>query len=388
MPPLRFLPMPLLRLLGLLLWGALAALPVTGEVLFLHEGASGLGPPRYCQTAPGAQYSWSPGEVPRFLPERGLFSWFSEGEVPLRIEAELPEEVDRGGVFRVLVVALEPLEGLSARLIRDGGEPGPEARGFSVEPGGWAWTVLLGVESTARAGDARLVVQGWSGGRTFEVHSSLRIRHREFGSESIDFDQPLSELMTVPDPRKEEEYRQMRELLGGRDPQAVHHLGSFIVPVQSTRRTSEFADRRLYRYTDGGSSRSLHNGVDLAAPIGTPVVAAGAGRVVMAADRLLSGLTVVLEHLPGVYSLYYHLDTLTVTEGEPVAQGQRLGTVGMTGLATGPHLHWEVRVAGIAVDPDSLVATALVDGGRLLKVTERLYMGLRELESEAPVEGP
>jgi murein DD-endopeptidase MepM/ murein hydrolase activator NlpD len=110
------------------------------------------------------------------------------------------------------------------------------------------------------------------------------------------------------------------------------------------------------------------------------VVASGSGRVVMAEERLLTGLTVVLEHLPGVYSLYYHLDSLLVRQGDEVQLGQRVGTVGMTGLATGPHLHWELRVSGTAVDPDSLVARPLIDKSALSVIMEDLSMGLRRVE--------
>ena len=81
----------------------------------------------------------------------------------------------------------------------------------------------------------------------------------------------------------------------------------------------------------------------------------------MAQFRIITGFTVVVEHLSGVYSLYYHLARLDVAAGERVAAGTAVGTVGSTGLATGPHLHWEVRAAGVAVDPDVLVTTPLVD---------------------------
>ena len=81
----------------------------------------------------------------------------------------------------------------------------------------------------------------------------------------------------------------------------------------------------------------------------------------MASERIITGFTVVIEHLPGLYSLYYHLDSLSVREGQRVSQGDRIGTVGSTGLATGPHLHWEVRSAGVAVDPDLLVKRPLID---------------------------
>jgi murein DD-endopeptidase MepM/ murein hydrolase activator NlpD len=82
----------------------------------------------------------------------------------------------------------------------------------------------------------------------------------------------------------------------------------------------------------------------------------------MARDRIVTGNTVVIEHLPGVFSLYYHLDSIGVDEGDVVEQGERIGTVGMTGLATGPHLHWEIRVGGVPVAPEEASRVPLLLG--------------------------
>jgi murein DD-endopeptidase MepM/ murein hydrolase activator NlpD len=378
------------RLTALLPAGALLAaallvraVPVSAEILRVNAPGAGAGANvsgRLCATSAGARFAWEGEDSGGVLvPEKGLFSFFGDGAVPLWPLVHVPEEVTRGEVLQVLVALREPLDRLGARL--EGGQEGAlDAAGFALDSGHLTWAVLVGVESTARAGERALVLEGTRGDRRFEYHTSVRVLYREFESESITFDQPLSELMTTPDPRKDEEYLRLRDLLAQRDPAALYYAGRLVVPVRATRRTSGFADRRLYRYTDGGSSRSLHNGVDLAAPTGTPVVASGSGRVVMAEERLLTGLTVVLEHLPGVYSLYYHLDSLLVRQGDEVQLGQRVGTVGMTGLATGPHLHWELRVSGTAVDPDSLVARPLIDKSALSVIMEDLSMGLRRVE--------
>jgi len=82
----------------------------------------------------------------------------------------------------------------------------------------------------------------------------------------------------------------------------------------------------------------------------------------MAQSRIVTGNTVVVEHLPGVFSLYYHLDEIRVEEGVLVAGGQEIGTVGDTGLATGPHLHWEMRVGGVPVSPEDLMDHPLLLG--------------------------
>ena len=72
----------------------------------------------------------------------------------------------------------------------------------------------------------------------------------------------------------------------------------------------------------------------------------------MAENRISTGWSVVIEHLPGLYSLYYHCSELNVKEGDMVKQNQLIAKSGATGLATGPHLHWEIRLNGSAVVPE------------------------------------
>ncbi|HVU76619.1 MAG TPA: peptidoglycan-binding protein [Gaiellaceae bacterium] len=95
----------------------------------------------------------------------------------------------------------------------------------------------------------------------------------------------------------------------------------------------------------------FHAGVDLEAPAGTPVAAAAAGEVVWNGRRDGWGLLVTLANGDGIRTLYAHLESSAVRLGERVVAGALLGRVGATGDATGPHLHFEVRVDGAAVDP-------------------------------------
>ena len=78
-------------------------------------------------------------------------------------------------------------------------------------------------------------------------------------------------------------------------------------------------------------------------------------------SRIVTGNTVILEHLPGLYSLYYHLDKIAVSEGSIVEAGTILGESGSTGLATGPHLHWEIRVSTENADPDVFLSRPVLD---------------------------
>jgi murein DD-endopeptidase MepM/ murein hydrolase activator NlpD len=289
--------------------------------------------------------------------------------------AVYPAEAGRGQALAGAVLSEEGFAWLQAELEDGAGAAVCSGRGFALDEAGRIWCFLLALPTRLAGGDYTLRLAGGSqeGALGFAQTGSVRVAATTFSSEQIRFDQGLSRLATTPDPQKEEEQRRLRAELETFRPEAVRHTGLFLLPVASTRQTSGFADRREYLYADGGSSLSLHNGVDLAAPEGTPVVACAAGRVVLAAERVITGKSVVLEHLPGVYSLYYHLSVLAVAAGQDVQAGEKLGAVGMTGLATGPHLHWEVRVNAAPVDPRVLLTRPLVDKSRYTSMMEELY---------------
>ena len=117
---------------------------------------------------------------------------------------------------------------------------------------------------------------------------------------------------------------------------------------------AESLDPWGWRYSERRSAWRLHTGVDLAAPLGTVVLAAQAGSVLLVESISGYGTTVLLDHGGGWQTLYAHLHQATVLEGTWLEQGQPLGTVGMTGSASGPHLHFELRRQGtelLALDP-------------------------------------
>jgi murein DD-endopeptidase MepM/ murein hydrolase activator NlpD len=101
----------------------------------------------------------------------------------------------------------------------------------------------------------------------------------------------------------------------------------------------------------GPRGARYHTGVDFPALHGTPVHAARTGRVTVARWLPGYGYTIVIRHTLGVSTMYAHLSAFVVKDGEKVAVGQPVGRVGVSGSATGPHLHFEVRVRGAAVDP-------------------------------------
>jgi len=127
----------------------------------------------------------------------------------------------------------------------------------------------------------------------------------------------------------------------------------FILPAAG-RVSGVFGSQRVYR----GEPGAFHTGLDLAAGAGAPVVAPADGVVVLAGPPAFSleGNLVIIDHGMGLNSAFLHLATQDVRVGDVVRQGQKIGTVGATGRATGPHLHWSVKWQQARLDPQRLVA--------------------------------
>jgi len=129
---------------------------------------------------------------------------------------------------------------------------------------------------------------------------------------------------------------------------------SFLVPVEGTV-TGAFGSKRILN----GQPRNQHSGEDIAAPLGAPVKAANDGIVRMVDDQFFSGISVILDHGLGLFTMYFHLDSATIKDGARVKRGDVIGTVGHSGRATGPHLHWATWLNGSRVNPFSLAKLPL-----------------------------
>jgi len=132
-----------------------------------------------------------------------------------------------------------------------------------------------------------------------------------------------------------------------RDDDREDFTQGFIWPVQG-RISGRFGNQRVYN----GDPRSPHSGMDIAVPQGTPVKAPADGLVTFARpDLYLTGGTVLLDHGFGLSSNFLHLSRLDVKVGQRVRQGEVIGAAGMTGRATGPHVHWGFNWFGVRLDP-------------------------------------
>ena len=127
--------------------------------------------------------------------------------------------------------------------------------------------------------------------------------------------------------------------------------GNFILPVEKYKKVSwNFGVRRIIN----GHVSGFHRGIDISASVGTPVLATNSGIVAIAGKFTLEGNLIIIDHGTGIFSIYAHLDRIKVSEGQKVRKGEVIGTVGMTGRATGPHLHFGIKVNRVDVNPKSL----------------------------------
>jgi len=129
--------------------------------------------------------------------------------------------------------------------------------------------------------------------------------------------------------------------------------GAFTYPVNGPV-IGEFG---LKRTRNGTIDAGFHKGIDLKADKGSPALAANSGTVVLASNFKAHGKTVMINHGQGVMTIYLHLQSLSVKVRQKVHKGQEIGKVGATGLATAPHVHYQVFVHGVPVDPKQWVET-------------------------------
>jgi murein DD-endopeptidase MepM/ murein hydrolase activator NlpD len=144
--------------------------------------------------------------------------------------------------------------------------------------------------------------------------------------------------------RELEAQRRAAGISGGIESQGA--AGMFSWPVTGTI-TSPFG----WRSNPFGGAPEFHQGLDIAAPSGTTVTAAAGGTVIMAQWYGGYGNYILIDHGGGYSTGYGHLSAIYVSTGQAIQRGQAIGAVGSTGQSTGPHLHFEVRIAGKPVDP-------------------------------------
>jgi murein DD-endopeptidase MepM/ murein hydrolase activator NlpD len=211
-----------------------------------------------------------------------------------------------------------------------------------VTGGPSGWTAVVGIGLDTQPGEHRVEVE-YDGGiaerRAFEV-APFRYAEQRLKVEPGKVDLSPEDLA-----RHERERAHLAGVTAVHSDERPRSL-RFVQPTPG-RRSSSFGLRRVFN----DKPRRPHSGMDIAAPVGTPVVAAADGRVIDTGDYFFNGKTVWLDHGSGVLTMYCHLSAIDVRPGDMVSAGDRIGAVGATGRVTGPHLHWSVSLNRKMVDP-------------------------------------
>ena len=270
-----------------------------------------------------------------------LFDNRSFGAVAAKEKVAKAIEIFQGNILELKI----PAEGLTAVHGRMGNATIP------VYPSGNGFfTTLIGVDLEAKPGLVNVIVKSTTSSATLrESQIRLQIKPKSFKQESFsvaaEFDQLSAEVIE----RIRKDQDQFSRAFMSSAPERLWE-GSFLLPVSSDV-TSPFGYRRVIN----GTPRAPHTGVDLKAALGTEVMAANHGRVVLLGDFFFSGNSLVLDHGGGLYTVYFHLSEFKVEAGAPVQKGDLIGLSGMTGRVTGPHLHWGARLNNARVDPFELL---------------------------------
>ncbi len=235
------------------------------------------------------------------------------------------------------------------------GALGSRSLAFFPYAGGQAAVVGIDLETKPGAEPWRLALLE-PGREPRTLTGKVTIRPREFSVQRLTLPTGMVDLDPETERRAVSEGERLRALYRTITPERLWR-GRFVRPVAGQEPATGFGARRIIN----GKSRAPHSGADYGAERGTPVVAVNSGRVALVADFFFPGRLVVVDHGLGLYTLYFHLDSVAVTDSEMVDRGQRLGTVGATGRATGPHLHFGAQVGGARIDPARLLGLDVRD---------------------------
>ncbi|HAM32983.1 MAG: hypothetical protein A2X91_06930 [Deltaproteobacteria bacterium GWB2_65_81] len=267
-----------------------------------------------------------------------LASWAASGDPAISVSCRTPR---KGDPVVVLVTAGGAVDNL---VLRWKGSDWPMRE---IAPG--RYEGLIGVDLEDPEGPVPLSAAGFHGNVRFLAETELVVSPREFPVQELTLPEGMAEFDNATLQRIEAEAMELSRRFSRVTP--PRRRPPFLPPVEKYL-PANFGSRRVIN----GDPRMPHAAVDIRLPQGTPVHAIADGQVAYAGEQFFGGKSVVIDHGGGVFSVYYHLKEYSVPEGREIARGDRIGSVGATGRATGPHLHFGVRVPGGRVDPTLLLA--------------------------------
>lgn len=225
---------------------------------------------------------------------------------------------------------------------------------FSYDGGSKTWYGIAGISLETHPGTYPLELTGTTAKSTeISFSQNIRVQAAKYPSIAVTVAKKFTEPSKEQLERIQQDKTVKQDVFKHTDPER-EWSGRFRPPVEVAV-SDVFGTRRTFN----GKVQSVHQGLDYAAPTGTPVAAANAGTVLLAGPLYFEGNCVVLDHGQGLLTLYLHLSEIRVKQGDRIARGQEIGLSGGTGRATGPHLHLAVRWQGVYLNPATLLSLKL-----------------------------
>jgi hypothetical protein len=248
-----------------------------------------------------------------------------------------PPEIGQG---EVALLTIQKKGGVRPEVIWEGKEIS-----VVLDSSDGTWIAFLGADLTTAPGGYTLIIRFGD-----EVlRRQIPVVTKDHGARRFTVPKKMEAFDPSTLERVREESKRMRDILSVSHDQPLWR-GSWVRPVPGGI-VSPFGCRTIINDLE----RSPHSGVDLKAAEGTPIKAANRGRVVLVADHFFGGLSVVIDHGGGIHSMYFHLGEISAQAGQIVEKGGVIGRSGSSGRATGPHLHFGVRLHGNRVSPLRLI---------------------------------
>ena len=308
-------------------------LVATGDTLLTVAAAHNLTPAALASANGLTSPTLFPGQRLRIPDETAVYRHLPEGWLDVRVS---PANPGQGATVAISVANLLP--GTPA------GRLGEQALHFA--PAADGYVALVGLDAFAEPGLYDLEISGGDERGLWQpLRARLPVTATAYDTQYITVGEALDGLLDPAVRATEDAF--LHDIFAVFD-ETQHWEGVFTYPVTTTVISAGYGGRRSY---NDGPIEIYHTGLDIAAPQGETVSAPAAGVVAFSDVVELRGGIIIVDHGRGVMTGYYHLSERLVNAGDAVAAGQPLGRVGSTGLSSGPHLHWDLRVMGVPVDP-------------------------------------
>jgi murein DD-endopeptidase MepM/ murein hydrolase activator NlpD len=275
----------------------------------------------------------------------------------MAVAAAIPLSIGAAGAIETAVAArsLQPGELIVFTMTVSGEAAGVDVTAFGRRTVAFPladgrWRALVGIDLEQKPGPYTALVGAALPSGVVHASTPFVVKVKTFATRTLTVSPDFVNPPASQQQRIERDSAFLKEIFAA---SADHRLWnrSFLAPVPDPA-NSRFGTRSIFN----GERRNPHAGADFASPLGRPVKAPNAGKVVAARELYFTGNVVIIDHGLGMFSMLAHLSRIDVKEGDEVKAGDLIGLVGATGRVTGPHLHWALTVMGARVDPVSALA--------------------------------